>query len=167
MKLSPQLFVGKAPSRSLVDPIKNTMWIKPDGGIWTSSFNPEIGSSWVEFCRAEKYRHSRVRSWWKLYPRPARIYVVDSVASLNRLCERFPLRRSVAKVRGRTVRMIEEIVYKAIDFEAMAKKYDAMHLTEKGQHETRFSRPHSLYTWDVESTLWFRWSFSRVRKHAV
>lgn len=43
-----------------------------------------------------------------------------------------------------------------IDFEKMAEDYDAFWLTENGQAETRFSRPFSLYGWDVETVLVFR-----------
>lgn len=45
--------------------------------------------------------------------------------------------------------------------EAIAKKYDAVHLTSEGQWRTRHSTP-NLYGWDCESTLWLRWKFEKV-----
>ena len=40
----------------------------------------------------------------------------------------------------------------SINFEKMAQKYDAIFLTEKGEAETRHSKP-TLYGWDCESII--------------
>jgi hypothetical protein len=56
------------------------------------------------------------------------------------------------------------VVIKMFDFEKLAQDYDAMHLTKRGQIETRFSYDVNLWGgWDCESTVWFRWVFAEVR----
>ncbi len=44
----------------------------------------------------------------------------------------------------------------------MARDYDGLHLTEKGQWDTHMGRT-NLYGWDMESTLWFKWPGGVVR----
>jgi len=53
--------------------------------------------------------------------------------------------------------------YASLDWEEIAKHYDAIMLTEKGEKETRYTNP-SLYGWDCESTLWFRNVFKKIKK---
>jgi hypothetical protein len=51
-----------------------------------------------------------------------------------------------------------------LDFEAISNDYDGIHLTTNGESATRLTSGISLYGWDVECTLWFRWCFESVEK---
>jgi hypothetical protein len=130
-----------------VAPVQNHAWVKPDGGFWTSSFI-EGRSEWVDWIDSAGFSDPYSLAWHVLTPDPAaRILLVDTLADLHRL-----LRRCGAeKAYGR----------RWPDFEAIAAQYDAMHLTSEGQRRTRMTHPDSLYGWDCESTLWFRWCFTK------
>jgi len=39
------------------------------------------------------------------------------------------------------------------DYEECATRYDAIHLTDRGQWATRMTHPKNLYGWDCESVL--------------
>ena len=52
---------------------------------------------------------------------------------------------------------------RVLDFEKLATVFDGIWLTASGQSQTRLSQPDNLYGWDLESVLWFKWSFSETR----
>ena len=54
--MSLQAFVGEEPRKELVQPITNRMFIKPNGGIWTSSYNEEYGSDWIRWMHNVPWR---------------------------------------------------------------------------------------------------------------
>lgn len=137
-----------------IPPVKNRQ-VKPEGGFWTSTLK-DGSSGWVDWCRAEQFRNPDMDNWFLLEPAPnARILTIDTLADLKRLLARYnfnPFSR------------ITDLVFRYPDFERIAQRYDAMRLTEEGQWRTRMSMPDSLYGWDCESTLWFRWKFTSVRR---
>lgn len=131
----------------VVAPVQNRQFIKPLYGLWTSTYADE-SSAWVDWCLAEDFGNPHACSWWVLQPDPSsRVYVIDSAADLCVLCERYP---------DPTMAGLGTLAF--LDFERIARDYDGLHLTESGQWATRHSRP-SLYGWDCECTLWFRWCF--------
>jgi hypothetical protein len=168
LTLPSQLFAGANLEKSRFNPIKNDSGEKPEGGLWTSTFDERVGSGWVNWCRQNNfYRRRAVKrsTHWIATPRPCLVYVVRDVADLNSLFDRFPLMKQHHKILRRKVVPVPMLM--GIDFEAMSKKYDAMHLTAEGQFKTKFSKPHSLYAWDCESTIWFRWMFASVRPRII
>lgn len=157
-----QLFVlgfDDEPCEKKMQPIGNRRFAsKPTGGIWTSTYlDNETGSDWVTWCQVEEYKLPTGLLWhsWLLTPDvDARVYHVDCESDLLALVEKYPLACT-----------LESNCWITLDFEAMAEHYEALHLTQMGQIETRFtnlSHP-NLYGWDVESTLWFNWTFQDVR----
>lgn len=157
--LRPQLYVGRnahSLSSERIDPVQNRYGIKPKGGLWTSSYHPQTGSGWVQWCMSEHFKVPEDGSWEScvLTPRSdAKILVVNTYDDLLSIIEKYPDPQGLTLC-GYT--------HTAIDFEKMSLDYDAMHLTEDGQWETRLTHPHSLYGWDCESTVWFRWVFEKV-----
>lgn len=117
-------------------------WIKPIGGIWGSTYIPDevYSSDWERWCIEENFGYNwREAVIFTLKP-DAKVYEIDSVQDLNNLARAYNVHGNGVLTR--------------LDFEAMvAAGIDAIHLTEKGQKETRFSRPYTLYGWDVESWL--------------
>ena len=117
-------------------------WIKPIGGIWGSTYIPDevYSSDWERWCIEENFGYNWKEAVIFTLKPDAKIYEIDSVQDLNNLAKAY-------NVHGNGV-------LTCLDFEAMvAAGIDAIHLTEKGQEETRFSRPYTLYGWDVESWL--------------
>lgn len=154
--LPPQLFLGSQPDMSKMKKVVNRQprGVKPDsGGLWTSTYHPgKRGSDWKEFS-AEMGRG--VNAGWILQPKSAIVYVVNTLEDLEYLYDNFNRPSSLPPELA--IAMGEE---KLLDFEAMSKMFDAIHLSKKGQVATRMTTP-NLYGWDIESTLWFNWKFGR------
>lgn len=149
-----QVHVGDRPRPRAVRPPQNSdghAMNKPLGGLWTSSLDHATGGcDWVRFCR-EGYRDARAFHGWLLSPAPtARLAVVDSHADLCALHARYGLLAAPAGPWDG-----------GLDWERLAADYDGLHLTARGQRETRwpFGSPITLYGWDAESTWWARWMF--------
>lgn len=117
-------------------------WIKPIGGIWGSTYIPDevYSSDWERWCIEENFGYNWKEAVIFTLKPDAKVYEIDSVQDLNNLAKAYNVHGNGVLTR--------------LDFEAMvAAGIDAIHLTEKGQEETRFSRPYTLYGWDVESWL--------------
>ena len=98
-----------------------------------------------------------VKNSWLLKPKDGqRIYEIDDLPSLVWLVENYS---NEARAKREAVWQKEHgIPYKGksertLDWDKIARDFDAVRLTEGGQHVTRFTHP-GLYGWDVESTVW-------------
>lgn len=145
---------GDEPDASEFESVENGhLEVKPFGGLWTSSFIPdgEHDSDWLRWCETEGYFAGRVR--WYLWPEEdLDILEVDTLDDLREIVDRYP----------ETEKYTLDIHHSAIDFEAIAADgWDALHLTEEGQWNTRMPGRENpnLYGWDSECTLWFNWCF--------
>jgi hypothetical protein len=127
--------------------------VKAHGGLWTSTYHPAYGSDWVREANGMFGWPKEGVEGFLLFPSPeARIYTVDSLDDLMGLHERYEAEDTELSH-----------MFKVLDYEKMSQDYDGMHLTERGQWETRLSHPYSLYGWDCECVYWFRWCFDEVR----
>lgn len=149
--LAVQLYIGKhKPGGARMKPIENgPLAVKPKGGLWTSTW--EHGScGWIEWCRSNEPGWIEDKDYWLLTPNPeTRVLHVDSMKDLQALHKAYPH---------------DQHGFLGYDFVTMARDYDAMHLTDRGQWRTRLTYPLSLYGWDCESTLWFHWRFTKVER---
>lgn len=126
-------------------------------GLWTSSWREETqDSEWVEWCCNNDIGFLNLY-WHLLTPKEdAKIIVIDTYQDLEQLV--FAYGKSMKTV------IFGEIFHPLIDFEKMAKDYDALHLTTYGAGTLHLSFPNDMNSWDIESTLWFRWCFQEVNK---
>lgn len=140
-----QLFEGKVcPSIDGMLPVRNDKSVKPRGGLWTSSYHEKLGSDWVQWCLSEAFRGPRFNCYL-LHPKNnVRVYTINYLFQLEDL-----------------IGAKSSYLDGSIDFESIARIYDGIRLTRDGQWATRLSSP-SLYGWDCESTVWFRWCFEKV-----
>lgn len=133
-------------------------WHKPTPltGMWTSTYgNPQ---DWLSWCLSEGYHHSDKpyahQSYWLLdVDIDAHIFHVSDRSALVFLLEKY----------GTDDVDIGFSLSANLNFEKMAEDYDGMHLTTRGLGDCLYSCP-SLYGWDCESTLWFKWSFTSVKQ---
>ncbi len=115
--------------------IKNEMWIKPLGGIWCSPAVTEWG--WKEWCKESEFYCAKHPVQIQISTK--NLYVIDSFDDLDKL-----------PVSAKEI----PLPFDVLDFEQIKKTgIDAIHLTIKGEQETRHSRPKWLYGWDCESVL--------------
>lgn len=160
MKLATQAWVPRnadpsEPTQILPVRSREFPHVKPanGGGLWTSTWHPEHGSEWVQWCLSEEFdcdRANPVFRIWTIEPSPgARIYEIDTYADLKRLVAAYPHtdhHRSWPSAHPH--------------WQHVASDYDAIHLTDAGQWATRLTHPLNLYGWDCESTLWLRPAFA-------
>lgn len=113
------------------EPIRNQMFVKPKGGLWSSPVNSNYG--WREWCLNENT--GDLSHYFEFYF-VGNVFVINNCADAARM----PWFHAYGS-------------RKYPDFEGMISLgYDAIWLTERGQRETRFGEP-SLYGWDCESVL--------------
>jgi len=110
--------------------IKNIPWIKPEGGLWASPIDSPYG--WKQWGCENLFGDftSQFEFTFK-----GSILIIDAIRDLRKLTwnDTYP---------------------NSIDFEALQRAgHDAIWLTAKGERDTRFSRPYSLYGWDCESVI--------------
>jgi len=159
MSLADQLWIARRtpPNRQSFNQVANdySFGIKPKGGLWTSTYSPETGSGWVEWCLGEQYNVPagyRWRAWLFKPPADSLVLHIDTYADLVRVLEGgFGISGPGSSLHAGGM---------GLDFEKLAQHYDAIHLTDQGQWETRLSHPHSLYGWDCESTIWLHWPWA-------
>lgn len=146
-----QLFFGKKPEKELLQPVINQELLnKPLGGLWTSTYEKEYGSDWLQWTLGNDF-YDDVPKAWLLKPRSdLRVLLIDSYNDL------------VSKMDKYISRDKRFTFTYSIDFEEISKEYDVIHLTSRGEIETRFTTDYHLYGWDCESCLWLNWGFEEV-----
>lgn len=123
-------------------------------GFYTSSWNDTTGSTaWVDYIKQYPDRAGEGRRIWRLWPDPeARLYVIASVQDYETLAEHFPKRWSGSA---------HSALY-AADWSRIP--VDGVHVTaaaiEAAKHRQGNAQP-EFGGWDVESTVWYKWSFVR------
>jgi len=118
--------------RDLVNPICDVpSRNKPSGGLWTSPINSEYG--WSDWSKDNEY--GDLSSYFDLMFK-GNIFEIDSLDDMNNLPWIDDARRPFVS--------FEPLVFMG---------YDAIHLTAKGERETRFAHPKDLYGWDCETVL--------------
>ncbi len=103
---------------------------KPLGGLWTSPFNSNKG--WKQFCGIESTEHSTTLKF------KGRIFTINSLEDLDKL--------SWIKITYSVIPVFKDVI----------KEYDAIHLTAKGEKETKYGktvRSPNLYGWDCETVF--------------
>lgn len=147
MSLGIQLHIGKM--KKPVFNVKNIMSPaqKPLGCLWTSTYK-NGRSAWVDWCENNGFG---VPDMWEgilLKPNAdAKVYVIDSKEDSEWLFDRYAIRKPYGEY---------------LDFESILQDFDAIHLTEKGEKETRWIDKASLYGWDCESVCWLREAFTVI-----
>lgn len=162
-KMPAQLSIGVGRLQRIL-PVQNrkTGWRnKPRGGFWTSTFLPRgrFTSDWVCFLGEEALEEKRKHLLLQVKS-SAKVFHIDSESDLTELIKKYP---DTAMMERQKSFMQYGSVDAPIDWESVSKVYDGVHLTEKGQHETRDSSPYDLSGWDAESTVWFRNVFSSMK----
>jgi hypothetical protein len=147
------------PRKEKFEPVEgHHLPVKPNGGMWTSTFTPdaEYDSDWLRWSSSEGF-YGGTCGWKMEVKDDLAIVEVDGMDDLWSIVEQY----EAETYKGRPAQQLREYV---IDFEALARDFDGMHLTEEGQVKTRMpgmGAP-NLYGWDSECTLWFNWAFEDV-----
>lgn len=152
------LSIGHHVNIDSIQPIKNislTANPKPNGGLWLSTYTPneEFLSEWDSFS-TETWGSNKCKPCSLItLKKSARIYTINSHADLTPFVDKYKIINGDSALEN----MLSALHFAPIDFEAVCKDYDCIHLTSIGQCNTRFAwgedEHYSLYGWDVESLL--------------
>ena len=129
--------------------IRNSdLMVKPTGGLWTSPVSSEWG--WKDWCKSEHFRECDEKNSFTVHLKPgSKLLVIDSKKDLYSVLETHSL--PTFSLTGIPKEFSKS---RSPDFEKLLEDgCSAIWLTEKGQRETRFSYPSTLYGWDVETVL--------------
>lgn len=143
---APQLFVRRfdtaPPAPERITPIRNARGMtKPDGGLWTARHDGHGSSDWVAFCRANAM--AAPVATFVLVPDPdARILELDTATAVDDTLAAF----------ARALTEFDD--GPRLDWEALAATCDAVAMTGAA-----LGHP-ALWGVDLDSTIWFRWSFT-------
>jgi hypothetical protein len=119
--------------------------MKPAGGLWTSSYDAKSGSEFLALVRsANAPRHWAAMPGWLLDPPPVRVLSISSRAEVE-----------VVYARYRDLDDAGAAYYRALDWAALARDYDAVHLAASAARLADVGD--DLYGWDCECTWWCRW----------
>jgi hypothetical protein len=156
-----QAFVGDYNPR-LFKPVENSISCldKPSGGLWTSTYDENIGSDWLNFCvngywdylysyETSEVKRSAVITLIKV-KKGAKFILIDSYDDLDAMMKEYGNVESACRPMFAAITTLP-----SIDFVAMSKTFGGIYLTSRGQSETRFSLPYTLRGWDVESVIFF------------
>lgn len=127
--------------------------VKPLGGLWSSTLRlgERYFSQWHEFGLSigdKKYFREAVVFDFKP---SARIYTINGQDDLKRLVDTFGL---ISDQNDVLRQLSISSGWAFLNFEKIARRYDVIHLTSRGQAMTRHMFDgYSLYGWDVESSL--------------
>lgn len=158
VNLKPQLYVGRRNLRQVqyFEPPEDSprrLAYKPEkGGLWTSTYTPRSKhqSDWLRWCYSENFGYYPKTGFVIRAKSNARVFKIDSYQDLVILIQEFN-----PKI-NKTKSIWESNYFLApLQFEKIQKKYDILHLTQKGLIDTwDMDKSFSLHGWDVESCLW-------------
>lgn len=110
--------------------------IKPGGGLWCSPLDSVYG--WKEWCKDNDYADIEHKQRVILDVDNAKLLTIDSFGDMENKLPWYELHGK----------------FPAIDFEKLVNDgIEGIILTTKGQTETRYTHPRSLYGWDCETVL--------------
>lgn len=123
------------------NPVGNReLFSKPRGGLWTSPVNSV--HSWKDWCIYNDFHLDELKkSFTLLINKGARILIINDVTDLINL----------PKIDYSNTGM--NLFCNYYDFEKIAEEYDAIHLTARGEVNTRITTMDNLYGWDCETVF--------------
>ena len=134
---------------------------KPQGGIWTSTFEKET-SDWEKWASGEGiYESGPFHS-----TRPYRRYLIKPTKSARVLSlnSEEDVKNFVARYKVKQVSDKSKVDY---DWEKFRKDYDALHMGKKiiyGKLRNPDNIPFTSYGWDSESTMWVNPAFRKIKE---
>jgi len=183
LKLPTQIYIPSpsrggrafAPTEKRIHPpsAKGGGYVKPGGGLWTSTFETHGEQGWFNWCSSEQPNWLH-RFGYLLEPVECRVFEIATKKDHDKFHDRYarPLpspdfEREWKMPMGRDGLGILSCV---IDWEAVLADADAVRLVNPwemrwgGEEGGRWAHTITFYGWDCESTWWSRWLFDGKAK---
>lgn len=127
---------------SKFEPIVDTGWLKPYGGLWASRVGANFG--WSKWCLNQKFRVNELRQdncfYFTLKPE-ARILVINSIDDLKDL----PKKEGTTGLARKLIRPTQVF----LDYSKLQENYDAIEFNISNDRRLYWY----LYGWDCDCTL--------------
>lgn len=135
-------------------------------GLWTSTWRAkQKDSAWVAWCHHNDFGDPFKAFWYLLTPKPeTRVYTIRGRAELAALIKNYPHYDERLDRLSDGLNSASRLLLTGIDFERLSLDYDGLRLTQEGNDALHLDLDYNMNAWDSESTLWFRWIFSEVRR---
>lgn len=184
--MKPQLHMNVvAPSAKRMEPITQCAW-HANGGLWSVTNDPNADSfAFFTGTFARMYQLNEINprylaqrgdsdrlpeiKCWLLYPSDsARIATIDTQEDLFSLGDRYGWVKCSWEKRMAPLGLVASRpeIENALNFPAIAKDFDAIHVTEAGVEllENPEIGEHRLAFWESECCHWFKWCFDKVEE---
>lgn len=127
----------KSFDKNLFDSIRNNKYFtKPKGGLWASDVNARYG--WKDWCDSNEFRKcEKSNSFVFTLEMDTKLLIIDSYDDLKEL------------PRLEDIDNFASPMWLLLDFEKIAKKYDAIEVNISSDEELYWK----LYGWDCDSIL--------------
>lgn len=175
-KLPVQLWLGKGPPvEEKFEPALNYGasrkggYMKPVGGMWTSTWETAFEDGWPNWCLGEGFREDSLGEAWLLTPKPMRVIELAGFHMVHEFMKRY------AERLYSTPGLDDQPYYNDIEgipkeelvgtsamcpvWERVAEDADAVRLLTPYAPDVRLGPYMAFYGWDCESTVWLRWGF--------
>lgn len=158
-KLKTQIVLGKNFRKELFYEVQNYSEQKPAGGIWSSTYAPldEHASDWEHYCYAIKTGNTSFGYTFE-FNKNSVIYEINDYEDLVKLIEFTNKKIIEINISEIDITNVEELnnyakarLNNRINFIKAAEYFDAIHLTKKGEIETRFCMPLSKHLDDISN----------------
>lgn len=111
------------------------------GGLWTSPIYSE--NSWRKWCEREDFHLERLNKSFRLEIDTSNLLIINSLDDLTQ------------KMVHPHIMELDPSGFPYINWERLVNLYNGIWLTARGEAETRYSHPYSLYGWDCETIFLF------------
>jgi hypothetical protein len=182
--LPTQLHTGKQPLKERFEPPQNygeekrAGYMKPYGGMWTSTWGTAFDEGWPAWCLRESFHIGQFEEAWLLEPEECRVIELIGFDMCHEFLSRYgqelyrfpddmgklpPFFRSdgphaKAHERWHTPSAVCPV------WEKVAEEVDAVRLLTPYSPDVRLGPYLCFNAWDCESTIWLSWKFSGVTR---
>ena len=122
-----------------IEPIKNEVFIKPLGGLWTCPVNST--RSWKDWCIGNQIFLDKLKTSCEFEVKEDNLYRINSGQDFLDLYQRFP-----------NLTWPQDKYIKLLDFEAISKVYSGIWLTPQGLEDNSLFTT-GFFGWDCETIL--------------
>lgn len=182
--LPTQLRCGSEPKKELFREVGNygeserTGFMKPVGGLWTSTWDTAFEDGWPQWCIGEEFNLDHLSEAWLLEPVECNVIELFGFDQCHDFMVRYA--KELYQLPKTELRHWDSDPYNAyarayehFDTPSMAcpvwtevvKDADCVRLLTPYAMDVRLGPYLCFNGWDCESTIWLRWRFSGAAKH--
>lgn len=146
-----QVFIGSKPNPKNMEKVSSRYQMKPDKGLWTSDYDRNKISSWIQWIynndRLKWYDNDKV---WLLTPMKNKVFKIQDIEDIKYLKNNYPTKHNDTHTKYKKLDP-------QLDYSKISNEYHGVSMRMNPRVGLKIH-------WDVESTVWFNWRFTKVEK---